>query len=314
MTEDDIIIVGAGAAGLTAALYASRAGMKVKLLEKAAVGGQMLLTETVENFPGFPEGVKGLELSMSFKAQVLKLGLGVIACEVRDIQPTKGQDGYSVKTKNKVYKAHSVILACGASPKRLGIPKEEAFTGRGISYCATCDGPLFRGREIIVVGGGNAACEEALYLSKLASKVVLIHRRDRLRADKVLQDKIKANSKINLILSARVVEILEEEDNLRGVKIEDLRTAKHRNIFCEGLFIFVGFKPNTDFLKQLVKKDSQGFIITDQNLTTSRQGIFACGDCRLRALRQIVTACGEGAEAAIASRNYVEHLKGTAYV
>lgn len=316
MAEYDIIIIGAGAAGLTAGLYSVRAGMKALLLEKAqGPGGQILLTEVVENFPGFPEGIKGQVLAERFKAQALKAGLEIITEEAKQIvfvEPSETPRWYTVKTENKDYLAHSIILATGAIPRRLAVPKEQKLTGRGISYCAICDGPLFRDREIVVVGGGNAACEEALYLSKFARKIILIHRRERLRADKVLQDRLRADPKIDFIWNSRILEILGEE-KVSGVKIEDVTTTEKRDISCEGVFIFVGLKPNTDFVKGLVKMDNQGFIVTDVNLQTSRKGIFACGDCRVRALRQIVTACSEGAYAAGASGNYVEELKGTAY-
>ncbi|MBL7130647.1 MAG: thioredoxin-disulfide reductase [Candidatus Omnitrophica bacterium] len=313
--EYDIIIIGAGAAGLSAGLYAARAGMKVKVLEKASAGGQMLLTDLVENFPGFPEGIKGPALAGRLKAQAEKSGLKIIGEEVKEIVFARSCDavsGYTVKTEGRTYRAHSIILACGAIPKRLGVPREETLTGRGVSYCATCDGPLFRNRRIIVVGAGNAACEEALYLSKFVRSVTLIHRRGRLRADKVLRDRLKAEPKIDFIWNSKVLEIAGEE-KVSGVKIEDINTGKKRDVPCEGVFIFAGLKPNTDFLKGAVNTDPQGFIVTGQNLETSRKGIFACGDCRLRPLRQIVTACSEGAEAAVASRNYVEELKGTAY-
>jgi len=316
MVKYDSIIIGAGAAGLTAGLYAVRAGMKVRLLEKAAAGGQMLLTEVIENFPGFPEGVKGQVLAGKFKAQAVNAGLEIVSEEaeqVLSVQPSKDISCYSVKTKDKDYSTHSVILACGAHPKRLGLPGEETLTGRGVSYCATCDGPLFREREVVVLGGGNAACEEALYLAKFVRKITLIHRRERLRADKVFQERLKADPKINFIWNSVVLEILGEE-KVSGLKLEDVRSGKKAEVSCDGVFIFVGLKPDTDFLKGLVETDSQGFIVTDENLATSRRGIFACGDCRLRPLRQVVSACSEGARALTACRNYVEQLKGTSYV
>ena len=313
--EYDIIIIGAGAAGLSAGLYAVRAGMEVAVLERASAGGQMLLTDVVENFPGFPEGIKGPALAGRFEAQAVKSGLKIISEEVKEIVFGRSCDavsGYTVKTEGKAYQAHSIILACGAHPKRLEVPGEERLSGRGVSYCATCDGPLFRNRRIIVVGAGNAACEEALFLSKFARSVTLVHRRGRLRADKVFEVRLKADPKIDFIWNSRVLEILGEQ-KVTGVKLEDVTTGKGRDVSCEGVFIFAGLKPNTDFLKGLLNLDPQGFIVTEENLQTSRKGIFACGDCRLRRLRQIVTACSEGAEAAVASRNYVEELKGTAY-
>ncbi len=311
MAEYDIMIIGAGPAGLTAGLYAARAGMKAAVLEKASAGGEVLLTEIVENFPGFPEGIKGHELAERFRLQALKAGLKIINEEVKEIS-FAGRGRYTVKAPAKSYAAAAIIIASGAHPRKLGVAGEDKFIGRGVSYCAICDGPLFRQRQVLVVGGGNAACEEALYLSKFARKVTLIHRRDRLRADKVLQERMKAEPKIDVIWSSRVLEMLGEV-TLSGVKLEQIKTGKTRDLSCEGVFIFVGLKPNTDFLKGLVKMDKQGFIVSGQNLQTSRKGIFACGDCRQRPLRQIITAAGEGAEAAVAARDYVEEARGTAY-
>ena len=311
MPEYDCIIIGSGPAGLTAGLYAARAGMKVLLLEKAACGGQMLWTELIENFPGFPEGAKGAELAERMRAQAVKAGVQLITEEVKQVAAAQSPGTfqyYNVKTQQRDYSSYSIILACGAYPRRLGVPKEEALTGRGVSYCATCDGPLFRGREVVVIGGGNAACEEALFLSKFARKVALVHRRDKLRADQVFQDRLKANPKIELIWNSQVLEIL-GEDKVTGVKIKNKIDAKEKEISCAGVFIFVGLRTDTDFVQDLVKKDAQGFVVTDNALKTSSSGIFACGDCRVRALQQIITACSEGAEAAVASRNYVEQLK-----
>jgi thioredoxin reductase (NADPH) len=309
MTQYDVVIIGAGAAGLTAGLYASRMGMKVLVLEKGVAGGQMFLTEVIENFPGFPEGIKGQQLAEQLKAQALKWGAEIVNGEAKEIQPSGKGSLYTVKTEEKSYSARSVILASGAFPKRLGVPGEESLTGRGVSYCATCDGPLFRNRGVIVVGGGNAAVEEALYLSKFARGVTLIHRREKLRADKVFHERIKNNSKIDFIWNSVVLEILGKK-KVSGVKVKNVNTDKKSDVSCEGIFIFVGIKPNTDFLKTLVKMDVQGFIVTGKNLETSLRGIFACGDCRTKDLRQVVTACGEGAEAAWACRSYVERAKG----
>lgn len=315
MPKYDIIIIGAGPAGLTAGLYAARAGMKVLLLEQALPGGQMLLTETIENFPGFPQGITGQKLAEQFKAQTLQSGGEIVYEQAREIVASPSSatlKAYTVKTTAQGYLAYSVILASGAVPRRLGVAGEEALTGRGVSYCATCDGPLFRQRSIVVVGGGNAAAEEALYLSKFARKVTLIHRRQRLRADQILQDRLRANPKIDFIFNCIVVEI-KGKVKIEAVILEDVNTGEKKGLSCEGVFTFVGFLPNTDFVQALVQRDAQGFIITEDGLSTSRKGIFACGDCRRRPLRQVVTACGEAAQAAEAAREYVEQLKGIAY-
>ncbi len=312
MAEYDIIIIGAGPAGLTAGVYACKAGMKVLLLEKGTVGGQLLRTEVIENFPDFPKGVKAQELAERFKAQALKQGLKIITVEAKQIvfiQPTEAVSWYSVKIEDKDYPTQAVILACGARPKRLGVPREEILTGQGVSYCAMRDAPLFREQEIVVVGAGNLAAKEALYLSKFARKITLIHRQESLCADKALQDRLKGNPKIDFIPNSQVLEIL-GEGKVAGVKIKETTTGKRSDISCLGVFIFESLKPNTDFVKGFLRLDAQGFIVTDRDFKTSQKGIFACGDCRARALRQVVTACSEGSGAAEAARNYVQQLKG----
>jgi len=314
MAEYDIIIIGAGPAGLIAGLYAARAGMKVKILEKARPGGQPLMYETIEDFPGFPGGIKSEELINQFKVQVLKAGLEIVEEEVKQIvflQPSETLSWYTVKTQNKDYTTHCVILACGASPKLLGVPREEMFTGRGVSYSAFSDGALFREKEIVLVGQDNRAAKEALYLSKVVANITFIHRLAKLDADKPLKDRLKADPKIRLIANSVVVDILGEE-KVTGVKIEDINAGKKRELPCEGIFIFADLKANTSFLKGFVKMDSQGFIAANKNFEASRKGIFACGDCRLRSLRQVLTACSEGAEAALACCEYIEQLKGIA--
>jgi len=315
-TEYDIIIIGAGAAGLTAGLYAIRSGMKVKLLDRTVPGGQLLVTETIENFPGFADGIKGPQLAERLKKQAVDAGLEIVTDEVKQlvrVQPTEVVGWYNVKvSEEKHYTTHSVILACGAHPRRLNVPREEMLTGKGVSYCATCDGPLFRDKEVIVVGGGNAAVEEALFLANIVSKVTIVHRRDILRADKVYQDKIKANPKVDFVWNAQVLEILGEQ-KARGVKIKDTVTGNTREIESDAVFIFAGLKPNTGFVKGFLKMDTQGFIVTNEYLETTQTGVFACGDCRLKSLYQVITACGEGAQAAHLARSYVEELKGTSY-
>ena len=313
--EYDAIIIGSGAAGLTAALYAVRSGMKVKVLEKQIAGGQMLVTETIENFPGFPEGIKGHELAKQIDKQAIAAGAEIISEDVKQlvrVQPTEISGWYNVKTEHNTYTAHAVILACGASPRRLNIPREEILTGKGVSYCAVCDGPLFRDKEVIVVGGGNSAVEEALFLTKIVSKVILVHRRNKLRADKVYQDRIKANPKVEFVWNSQVMEILGEE-RATGIKVEDVASGAKREIKADGIFIFAGLAPNTGFVKGFLKMDNQGFIVTNEHLETTKKGIFACGDCRLKSLYQVVTACGEGAEAAHLAYDYVEEIKGTSY-
>lgn len=307
----DIIIIGGGPAGITSGIYASRARMETLLLEKMAVGGQALLTYRVENYPGFPDGIAGTELSSMMEKQAIKFGLKIATEDVKDIVYDEGSNNsIIINTSENKYETLSVIIATGVSQAKLNVPGEEEFIGRGVSFCATCDAPFYRDSEVVVVGGGDAAIEEAIYLTKFASKVTLIHRRDRLRAVKVLQGRAFANQKIKFVWDSVVTEVL-GKGGVEGVMVKNLKTTKLSNLACSGIFIFVGHKPNTDFL--IIKLDSKGYIVTDDNMKTSRKGIFACGDCRSKTLRQIITACGDGATAAFSAQQYVEELKGVAY-
>ncbi|MFH0840103.1 MAG: thioredoxin-disulfide reductase [Candidatus Omnitrophota bacterium] len=311
----DIVIIGGGPAGLTAGLYAKRAAMNTVLLERYLPGGQVLLTERIENYPGFPEGITGLELINRMKEQALNLGLAIREDNVTEIKeenhPAKI---FKVITENgSEYKTLSVILAAGATWKHLGVPGEDKFAGRGVSYCATCDGPMFRNKKIVVVGGGDKAVEEGIYLTKFADEVTLIHRRNRLRGAKILQEALFKNKKTNLSLNS-VVTSIEGDKVVSGVKIKDVRDGKEKEIACQGVFIFIGIDPNNLLLKDKAKTDEKGYILTDNNMQTSIEGIFACGDVRNRALQQIVVATGEGAQAAVSAQKYAETLKGTAYL
>ncbi|MBU4376321.1 MAG: thioredoxin-disulfide reductase [Candidatus Omnitrophica bacterium] len=310
----DIVIIGGGPAGLTAGLYAKRAAMNTVLLERYLPGGQVLLTERIENYPGFPEGITGLELINRMKEQALSIGLAIREDNVIEIKEEKGPaKNFKVITESgSEYKTLSVILAAGATWKHLGVPGEEKFAGRGVSYCATCDGPMFRNKKVVVVGGGDKAVEEGIYLTKFANEVTLIHRRDRLRAAKILQEALFKNKKINLSLNS-VVTSIEGDKVVSGVKIKDVRDGKEKEIACQGAFIFIGVDPNSLLLKDKTKTDESGYILTDNNMQTSTEGIFACGDVRNRALQQIVVATGEGAQAAVSAQKYAETLKGTAY-
>jgi thioredoxin reductase (NADPH) len=291
-------------------LYAGRAKYKTRVLEKAVSGGQVLLTESIENFPG----VIQLEAVAWVEAQKKQLALceGVHLEESVAVERVENQ-GHSFKIhalrldsgKNEVIEARSVIIATGAHPKRLGIPQESALTGRGVSYCAVCDGPLFRNKEVVVVGGGDSALEEALYLAKLAKKVTLIHRRDGFRAAAVLQDRVRANNVITLALES-VPEAIVGESRVEGIRIKSVRTSVESLISCQGVFIFIGFAAATGFLKGQQTMNDDGRIVTDERMATSLPGIFACGDCRARPLYQIVTACADGAIAAHAAGHYLE--------
>jgi thioredoxin reductase (NADPH) len=302
----DLIIIGAGPAGLTAALYAGRFRLKTAILEKMIVGGQIILSGSIENYPGFPGGVSTLELIDRFKKQVEDVGIEIEnneALEIRSVSQS-GSLFYEVKTADSLLQTKSVIIASGASPKRLGVGGEEKLTGRGVSYCGTCDGPLFKNKDIVVVGGGDRALEEAIFLTSYAKKVNLIHRRSALRASKIVEEKARENSKINFILDT-VVEEIRGENKVEAVKIRNVKTNLRGEIICQGGFIFVGINPNTGFLKNLLEIDEKGFIITDSEMQTSIKGIFACGDCRQKSLWQVVGACADGATAAASAQRYL---------
>ncbi|MCD5390533.1 thioredoxin-disulfide reductase [candidate division NPL-UPA2 bacterium] len=316
----DIIIIGGGVAGLTAGIYAGRAGMRTLLIEKISPGGQAATAGLIENYPGFPEPISGMELTDRMSRQAEKFGMEKVEGEVIGLKLRETEEEVSsvnagrklVRTQNREYETLTVIVATGAEPKKLGVPGEEEFRGKGVSYCATCDGPLFRAQEIVMVGGGDTAVEEALFLTKFAKKVILVHRRDRLRATKLLQERALSNEKMELIWNCVVTEIL-GEDKVKGVRVKNRRSGEEKDISIQGVFISVGIKPGTAFLHSLVDMDEEGYIITDEKMKTSADGIYAGGDCRKKLLRQIVTACGEGATAAVAAQHYVEELKGTAY-
>lgn len=299
----DCIIIGGGPAGLTAAIYASRARIKTLLIESLSISCQAITTDQIENYPGFPDGVNGFELIEKFKKQAEKFGTGFIAAEVKEIKESK--PGWRVVTDDKIYTASSIIIASGASPKRLDVPGEDKLRGRGVSYCGTCDGALFKDKEVVVVGGGDTALEEALFLARFVKKASVIHRRDALRGTKILQERSFADKKIEFVWDSVVTEIT-GANKVAGVKIKNVKTGAVTDFACDGVFIFVGYTPNTGFLKGVVPLDENGYIIADDNCLTSKPGIFASGDCRKKLLRQVVTACGEGATAAFSCQHYLE--------
>jgi thioredoxin reductase (NADPH) len=310
----DAIIIGGGPAGLTAGIYLSRARMNTLLIEKALPGGQAALTEIIENYPGFPEGIDGPELMQKMEEQAVRFGLKIEYGEAAEVRIKEGKEDKVkiVKINNQEYNTLAIILASGAEASKLGIPGEEELRGRGVSYCATCDAPFFKDQKIVVIGGGDTAIEEALYLTKFVREITIIHRRDRLRATKILQERVVANKKINFAWDSVVTKILDKE-KVEGVLIQNKKTGEEKEIFCQGVFVFVGNIPNSKFLKELVKLDKRGYILTDDNMMTSQEGIYACGDVRKKILRQVVTACGEGATAAFAAQKYIEELKGVSY-
>lgn len=302
----DLIVLGGGPAGLSAGLYAMRAVLKTVLVERATPGGQVAITKGVENYPGFEE-IAGLDLSDKLLRHAQSYGLEVIHDETVSISP--GAEVHSVTlSSGKSLKAHAVIIATGGTSRKLGVAGEMELLGRGVSYCARCDGFFFRNRVVTVVGGGDTALEEALYLAKLASKVYLVHRRTAFRASRILQKRIH-ESGIELILNSVVTEIRANEDGVNSVSLKDLVTGKERAVDTEGVFIFVGHSPNNLIVPPGIKLDSSGYVITDEKCATDIPGIYVAGDLRAKYAKQIVIAAAEGCTAALAAADYVDWKK-----
>ena len=306
MERYDVVILGAGPAGLTAAIYAQRMALTTLVLEKLAPGGQTLITERIENYPGFPEGVSGPQLSNLIQKQAKNLGMKYKQEEAKEIR-LSGDKKVVTTDSGKEYNALAVIIATGGASKRLGVEGEREFTGRGVSYCATCDAPFFKDEEILVVGGGDTAVEEVLYLTKFARKIHLVHRKGMLRAQKILQERLFSSPKAEVIWKSKVTKIY-GEGKVEGILLEELEKGKLRSLACSGVFIFIGLDPNTGFLGDLVELDKNGFVKTNPDMRTSVQGIFACGDVRAGSFRQIIVACGEGALAAHTMGRYLMRL------
>ncbi len=299
MKSNSLIIAGGGPAGLTAAIYACRARIPTLMVEKLSPGGQVLITDRVDNYPGFPEGIAGYELIDRMIAQASRFGLEQKNGEITAIIPPESEDG-NVKVQlagGEELEAGDVIIATGASHNKLGVPGEDELTGFGVSYCATCDGPFFNGMHIAVVGGGDTAVQEAIFLTKFASKVSVIHRRDELRAIKLLQEEAFANPKIEFIWDT-VVESINGDKKVESLSLLNKKTGAKSTLEVEGVFIFVGIHPNTEFLQGTVEMNQWGFIRTDERMKTSANGLWAVGDCREKELLQIVTAVADGAIAA----------------
>jgi thioredoxin reductase (NADPH) len=301
----DMVIVGAGAAGLTAALYGVRAGMQVIVFEKMGVGGQIILTDTVENYPGFTS-ISGPDLMDKFESHVKKFGVDIRYEEVTGVK--KNKKGFAITTDEEKYETIAIVIATGSQPRKLHVDGEAEFIGKGVSYCAVCDGPFFKEKEVAVIGGGDAAVKEALYLAQIVKKVTIIHRRDKLRAEKILQDQAFANDKIDFIWNS-IVDHINGKDKFDGITIKDVNNPNQKSkLDVGGVFVYIGHIPNTKFI-DLVKKKEGGFITTDDCLLTSQQGIFAAGDCRDTCLRQIATCVGDGALAAYHAGEWVERVK-----
>jgi thioredoxin reductase (NADPH) len=302
----DLIIVGGGPAGLTAGIYAGRARLKTLLIEKLIHGGQVMTTDLVENYPGFPEGITGFELSDRMKKQAERFGLKM---QMGDVQGLKPGPPPKVILQDREFTAGAVIIASGARYRRLEVPGERDLTGKGVSYCATCDGALYRDQEIAVVGGGDTALTDTLFLCRFASKIHLIHRRDALRGEKILQERVLAQEKVQVHWDTVVTEI-QGDQGVEAVNLKNVKTGESSPLPVDGVFIFIGIAPNTEWVKGRVPLDEWGFVITDTNMATSLPGIFAVGDVRSKLLRQISTAVGDGATAAFAAEMFLtEHYQ-----
>ncbi len=303
--EYQLIIIGGGPAGLTAGLYSSRAGIKTLLIEKGVIGGQIVNVERIENYPGLPEGISGFELTEFMHRQALKYGLETLINEVTTIQ-NNGKHKIVGTTQNN-FITSAIIIAGGCQRRKLRIPGEDKFTGRGVSYCATCDGPLFRDKRVSIVGGGNAALTEALSLTKFASSVKVIHRRHQLRATQILQKKAFKEPKIEFIWNTIVTEI-EGNSMVSQLKLKEVTTDKISTLKVAGVFVAIGLIPNTNYLKGIVPLDKMGYIITNELMETRIPGIFAAGDIRYNSYRQLITAAGDGATAALSAERFLKEL------
>ncbi len=298
----DVIIVGAGPAGLSAAIYSARGGLKTAIFEKAMVGGQINVTDEVENYPGFEEPLAGFDLTEKMHLQAERFGAEFIEEEITAI----GLEGLCkiVETTEGKYRAKSVIICTGAHPRRLNVPGEEQFTGKGVSYCATCDGALYRDKIVAVVGGGDSAIEEGLFLTRFAKKVYVIHRRDSLRAQKIIQERAFKNPKMEFVWDS-VVQEIRGEDKVRELEIYNRKSNLITHLPVDGIFIYVGILPNNELLESRLSLDTAGFVLTDENMHTNVPGIYAAGDIRHTVLRQVVTATSDGAIAAWSAEKWI---------
>ncbi|MDD5765421.1 MAG: thioredoxin-disulfide reductase [Candidatus Marinimicrobia bacterium] len=305
MSEDifDVVIIGGGPAGLTAGIYTARETLKTLLLEKELTGGLPAKVDMLENYPGFQDGILGMELMDKMRAQAEKFGVNF--GEFEDVSKIVDEGKtFRLITENAEYISRAVIISTGGLPRPIGLESERALLGKGVSYCAVCDGPLYKNAELVVVGGGDAAVQEGIYLTKFAKKVTIVHRRDQLRAQPILQQRAFANEKISFKWDSVATEIL-GNDHVEGVEIRNVKTNEKSRFAVDGVFVFIGWTPNTAFVKDLLKLDGSGHIITDENMETSVKGIFAIGDVRSKKYRQIANAVGDGAIGALAVSDYL---------
>ncbi len=307
-TDYDIIIIGGGPAGLTAGLYGARANLKTLSIEKYLAGGQIANTAEVEDYPGF-EHISGAELAAKFESHARKFGLEIISDTVEEIH--KDGDVFHIKTGEANLTSKAVILATGGSPNKLNVPGELEFAGKGVSYCAICDGAFFKNQVIVVVGGGDAAVEEGIFLTKYGSKVILIHRRDKLRAQKIIQERAFRNPKLEFIWDS-TVETINGNGKVTHVMVRNVKTGAVQRVDCGAIFVFIGFVPNSSLTREPLAKDENGYIFTNENMETSIKGLFACGDVRHQLVRQVTNAVGDATTAAMAASKYIEELEDKA--
>lgn len=299
----DVLIIGGGPAGLTAGLYTSRAKLRSLMVERMILGGQVMTTTKVENYPGFPGGIDGPDLMVRFQEHCQEFGLEVRYGEVENLV----DEGHvkSVTVDGQPILTRTVIITTGAEPRKLGVPGEQALTGRGVSYCATCDGAFFKNVPVAIIGGGDTAAEEALFLTRFASKVYLIHRRDQLRATKILQERLFNNDKIEILWNSQIERIEGDARGVKAVELHNLKNGQKNSLPVEGVFMAIGVTPKAHFLADVLKLTEEGYILTDAECRTSMPGVFAAGDVRKKILKQIATAVGDGAVAAIMAEKYL---------
>lgn len=299
----DVIIIGGGPGGYTAALYAARANLSTLVIEKFAPGGQMATTDIVENYPGFVDGINGFDLGMQMKKGAERFGVKTKLAEVKSVELFSNPK--VIKTAKDTFEAKTVILALGASPRELGLENERNLRGRGVSYCATCDGMFYRDKTVVIVGGGNTAVADAIFLAKICKKVYLVHRRDELRASKTYMEALENTENIEFVWSSEVVEIMAEQ-TVSGVKIKSRKDDSIREVACDGVFVAIGNVPNTDLIRGQVELDEAGYVSADETTKTNIPGVFAVGDMRQKPLRQIVTAVSDGAVASKYAEEFID--------
>jgi thioredoxin reductase (NADPH) len=306
LADYELVVIGGWPAGLTAGIYAARSRLNFLIFEKVVPGGQILTTDWIENYPGFPEGVSGYELARKIADQLARFDAPVENEEVLSMEcsgPVK-----RLVLKDRTISTHTVIIATGASPNLLSVPGEDAYLGKGVSFCATCDGPFYKDKRVAVMGGGDTAVQEAIFLTKFAETVYIIHRREQLRATRILQDRAFANPKIKFIWNSVVTQIEGNESGVEKLIMKNVKTGAISDLPVDGFFIFIGTRPNTGFLCSEIKTNDEGFVIADRNMETSVPGVYAVGDVRNTPLRQVVTAVGDAAIAAVCSEKYIENL------